>query len=350
MEYIFDPLAYIHKLGGQELGYSHGEPAKARGRYFYISKRCLEFFPPLSEIALNDYVLVDVVPPFSDDIVLTKFVYHNDSTAGEGTRDEYRIYLNSATDPDRDYFKQEDIVVFLKMYGSEPGPQDSELPTGKSFVYKMLRYSMTDRVYPKLLSILEASDARSKSHALIPLAELTFLDGLRRVKLGKKIIPTEVVEEALNEPLMHLAIAAEPEAEATRVMRSRSFRDLVLYFYDYKCAITGKDFVIDFNDYTNLEAAHILARSFGGGSHPSNGMALERNLHWAFDKGFFTLTEDYKVEVHPKAMSFPFLKDKHGQELILPEDSRSRPSPESIRWHRSNVFGIFLKTDLSDQS
>jgi hypothetical protein len=341
MEYVFDPLAYIHKLNKHELGYRHGEAGKA-GRYFYISKKCLDFFPPLSDVVLNDHVLIDVIPPFSDDIVLTKFVYHNDKIADEGTRDEYRIYLNSAIDPTRDYFKEDDIVVMLKLYSTEVEPQELDMPRGKSFVYKILLYNSTDREYEKLAGMLEiASDLPSRSHTLIALSQLTFLDGLRRVKLGKKIIPTEVVEEALSEPVIHGAIV---EAETTKVMRSRSFRDLILYFYNYKCAITGKSFVIEYNDYTNLEAAHICARAAGGGSHPSNGMALERNLHWAFDKGFFTLTADCKVEVHPKAMGFPFLKEKHGAGLQIPEDSRSKPNFESIKWHRDNVFGLFLKS------
>lgn len=342
MEYIFDPLAYIHKLNQQELGFRHGEAGKA-GRYFYISKKCLEFFPPLSDVVLNDHVLIDIVPPFSDDIVLTKFVYHNDKTAAGGTRDEYRIYLNSATDKGRDYFKEDDIVVMLKLYNADIDTQDLEMPSGKSFVYKILRYTSRDREYEKLSALLEvAADPPVKSHALVALSQLTFLDSLRRVRLGKRIIPIEVVEEALSEPVIYTAL---PEAEPTRVMRSRSFRDLILYFYNYKCAVTGKSFVVEYNDYINLEAAHICARASGGGSHPSNGMALERNLHWAFDKGFFTLTLDCKIEVHPKAMVFPYLREKHGVELQVPEDSRSRPNPSSIKWHRDNVFGLFLKTE-----
>ena len=74
-------------------------------------------------------------------------------------------------------------------------------------------------------------------------------------------------------------------------------------------------------------------------------MALERNLHWAFDKGFFTVTDEYKVEVHPEAMRVPYLSEKHGQTLVVPEDSRTRPNIESLKWHRENVFGLFLKTE-----
>ena len=109
--------------------------------------------------------------------------------------------------------------------------------------------------------------------------------------------------------------------------------------------MTEKNVFIDYKDLNNLEAAHIIARSAGGGSHPSNGMALERNLHWAFDKGFFTVTDDYKIEVHPEAMKVPYLKSKNGLGILTPEDSRSKPNKDSLKWHRENVFGIFLRAE-----
>lgn len=332
----FDQLAYIHKANAQELGYRGGRPHKA-GRYFYVSKNCLDFFPPLSEVVLNDHVFLEVTPPFSEDVVLTNFVFHNDSTASDGTRNEYRIYLNNAIDPRGEFFEPEDIIVFLKVYVSDTAEEDG---AQKSFIYKLLRYTLQNSEYQKLGSILEAVDRRSGSHALVQLKELTFLDGLRRINFGKKIIPNEVIDEALNEPAIHEISA---EAESTRIMRSRSFRDLVLYFYEYKCAITGNSMVIDHQSFINLEAAHICARAAGGGSHPSNGLSLERNLHWAFDKGFFTINDDFTIKVHPEAMRIPYLNEKDGVHLNIPQDSRSQPSLESLRWHRENVFGIFLR-------
>lgn len=333
-EFTFEPVVYIHKTNSQELGYRSGLPHKA-GRYFYVSKGALDFFPPLSEVVLNDHVLIDVAPPFNEQVVLSNFVYHNDKKSADGSRDEYRLYLNNAIDPERDYFKPDDIVVFVKVWVT-----DISSETGKSFVYKLLRYQEGQREYDKLNNLLKAADSRKGSHAIVRMEELVFLDGLRRIKFGKKIIPDEVIEDALNEPTIH---EVSPEAETTRIMRSRSFRDLVLYFYEYKCAITGKKLVIDHESFINLEAAHICARAAGGGSHPSNGMALERNLHWAFDKGFFTIKDDYSIDIHPKAMRIPYLAEKQGMVMETPADPRSKPALESLQWHRENVFGLFLK-------
>ncbi|MBU2614970.1 MAG: HNH endonuclease, partial [Elusimicrobia bacterium] len=269
-----------------------------------------------------------------DDIVLTRYVYHNDAVAASGTRNEYRVYLNSGNDPGRDYYKADDIIVMVK------------IKTEDNFTYKILHYSPSDRDYERLNSLLTAADPSRKSHALIALKELTFLEALRKIRLGKKIIPKEIIDEAFAEPVSHAPAAEEDKDYTTRVIRSRSFRDLVLYFYEYRCAVTNKILFIDYKDFNNLEAAHIMARSAGGGSNPSNGIALERNLHWAFDKGFFTVTEEYKIEVHPDAMRVPYLKDKHGTAIFTPQDSRSKPNNEAIKWHKDNVFGLFLRAEL----
>jgi hypothetical protein len=334
MEGDFETRVYARKLNAQELGYRKGISGSA-GRYFLISKGALNFFPPLSDIVINDNVLIDVIPPFSDDIVLTKYVYHNDGVASDGTRDEYRLYLNIDNDRERDYFKPDDIIVFVKINLLD-----------KTIVYKLLRYSVGEKDYQKLNDLVEANALNpKKTHALIDFKDVVFLREMRTIKIDKKIVPQEIVEEVLKLPVVEAIVTEEDKYETTRVIRNRSFRDLVMYFYEDKCAITGRQLVIEHNLFCNLEAAHIFARASGGGSHPSNGIALERNLHWAFDKGFFTLTDDFKVEVHPEAMDIPYLKEINGKKIFLPEDSRSRPNSDSIKWHREHVFGIFMRTE-----
>lgn len=337
MKNNFESVVYLRKLNAQELGYRRGRPRGA-GRYFLVSKGAAIFFPPLSEVIVNDNVFLDVIPPFSEDVVLSKYVYHNDRIAGEGTRDEYRLYLNTGNDRDRDYFKPGDIVLIVKIY-----LEDSH------FVYKFLRYQKGEIDYDKVAELLDKHALNpQKTHALAPFKEVLEIDKIRKIDVGEagnRVIPSEVIENAFEQPVDRVQVAEEDKHDVTRVLRSRSFRDLTMYFYEGKCAITGEEILISHRFLSNLEAAHILARAAGGGSHPSNAMALERNLHWAFDKGFFTLTSDYKVEVHPDAMHISYLASKHGQQIFLPQDDRSRPDKNSIQWHRVNVFGLFLKTD-----
>ena len=337
----FDDNVYVHKLNANELGYRNEKPGKA-GRFILVAKSCISYFPPLSEVALNDHVILDLIPPFTDEVVLTNYIYHNSkyaTTNDSENRDEYRVYLNSRNDTDRDFYKPSDIVLFVKIFEFEDD----------TFLYKVLQVKPSSKDYDRLNALLWEKDKQRGSHALVSMKEVTFLDSLRKINIGKKVIPEEIIKEAFEEPVSHVSITDEKKFDTTQIMRSRSFRDLVLYFYNFKCAVTGKDLFIDYKDFNNLEAAHLLARASGGGSHPSNGMALERNLHWAFDKGFFTVTfdgSDYVVEVHKDAMRVPYLASKNGQKLIIPEDSRSRPNVESLKWHKENVYGLFLKTEI----
>jgi predicted restriction endonuclease len=58
-----------------------------------------------------------------------------------------------------------------------------------------------------------------------------------------------------------------------------------------------------------LQAAHIIPTELGGSDNPTNEIPLSRNLHWAFDRGFFTIDEDYTVKVHPSVLNIELLKN-----------------------------------------
>ena len=75
---------------------------------------------------------------------------------------------------------------------------------------------------------------------------------------------------------------------------------------------------------------------------PSNGIAMCRDLHWAFDKGFFTFSDDLKVIVHPQADS-DYLRQFDGQSLRVPDNVFFAPDPEQIQYHREHIYGIFTR-------
>jgi predicted restriction endonuclease len=118
-----------------------------------------------------------------------------------------------------------------------------------------------------------------------------------------------------------------------------SFRDFVMKGYGSLCAVTKT--VIRYGSYMNLEAAHIKPKSHGGFFLPNNGVAMCRDMHWAFDKGFFTLTDKYKIEVHQETSS-EWLRSYDGAEILMPSDPFFRPKASNIQYHRENVFGLFL--------
>jgi hypothetical protein len=101
---------YLKKLTSNELGYRKGK--LTNGQMFYISKQAAGFFPPLSAQINNDTVVIEFNVEYKDNPVYLNLVYHNDKfNRQDGTRDEYRIYLNREIAPDDFFFRPNDIIV-----------------------------------------------------------------------------------------------------------------------------------------------------------------------------------------------------------------------------------------------
>lgn len=116
-----------------------------------------------------------------------------------------------------------------------------------------------------------------------------------------------------------------------------SFRILVTDAYQRACAITEE------HSLPALEAAHIKPFNESGPHEVYNGLLLRSDFHRLLDKGYITVTPDYRIEVSRR------LKDEfkngrsyypyHGRRLshlpLLPAD---RPQKELLIWHNENVF------------
>ena len=101
---------YLKKLTSNELGYRKGK--LSNGQMFYISKQAVDFFPPLSSEINNDTAVLEFNVDYIEDPIYLNLVYHNDKYNREdGTRDEYRIYLNRDIAPDDFFFRPNDIIV-----------------------------------------------------------------------------------------------------------------------------------------------------------------------------------------------------------------------------------------------
>jgi putative restriction endonuclease len=99
-----------------------------------------------------------------------------------------------------------------------------------------------------------------------------------------------------------------------------------------------------------VEAAHIVPHRFYGKDDIWNGIALCRFHHWSFDVGWFTLREDFTVEVNDRIQTVPLEEGFMGgfdvlrqlirpnQRIGLPQDNALFPHENSISWHRRNIF------------
>ncbi|MBA3041891.1 MAG: HNH endonuclease [Alphaproteobacteria bacterium] len=122
-----------------------------------------------------------------------------------------------------------------------------------------------------------------------------------------------------------------------RPFRDAKFRQHVRRVYDRTCAFTGLR-LINGGGRPEVEAAHIVPVERGGNDSIQNGIALSGTVHWMFDRGLLSMSDDFTI-----------LQSRHLNEDIshllvrdlaarVPEPSHLRPHPHFLAWHRDNIF------------
>ena len=130
-------------------------------------------------------------------------------------------------------------------------------------------------------------------------------------------------------------------AGSARRPRDPAFRQRVLTAYERRCAVCGFD--VRLGDVAlGLDAAHIRWHQAGGPDTVDNGLALCVLHHKLFDRGAFTLTEGYHVELsehlHGAGGFDVHLLNFHGRPIRAPQASAYLPAPTHLGWHRREVF------------
>ncbi|HUZ09367.1 MAG TPA: HNH endonuclease [Acidimicrobiales bacterium] len=128
---------------------------------------------------------------------------------------------------------------------------------------------------------------------------------------------------------------------AERVVRARLhqpiFRQRVLLAYGNQCSLCH------LRHTRLLDAAHVLADADGGEPIVTNGIAMCKIHHAAYDADIFGISPDYKVGVRPDVMTEidgPTLRHTlqaiDGAVIGLPKQRSAKPNPEllDLRWRR----------------
>jgi len=92
-----------------------------------------------------------------------------------------------------------------------------------------------------------------------------------------------------------------------------------------------------------LNASHIKPYSQNGPHEVRNGLLLREDLHTLFDRGYLTVTKDYRVEVSRRIKEdYGNGRDyyaMHGRRLVvLPENTMDLPGAEYLEWHNERVY------------
>lgn len=143
-----------------------------------------------------------------------------------------------------------------------------------------------------------------------------------------------------------LGFGEDPQPEITRpisqLILNRPFRDAkfkqhVRIVYNRTCAFTGLR-LINGRGRPEVETAHIKPVEHNGPDSIRNGIALSGTVHWMFDRGLLSLSDDFTI-----------LKSRHLNhdvdhllrpdfKALVPSDSKLQPHPHYLDWHRNNCF------------
>lgn len=114
------------------------------------------------------------------------------------------------------------------------------------------------------------------------------------------------------------------------------FRVAVMDAYGRACAVTTE------HSLPVLEAAHIQPYAEQGRHDVTNGLLLRSDVHRLFDRGYVTVTPDYRFRVserlredYANGRTYYALE---GRRIAVPADARLAPSREALDWHGARRF------------
>jgi len=136
--------------------------------------------------------------------------------------------------------------------------------------------------------------------------------------------------------------AEDPAERAADPVRSAAFARTIKEVYDYRCAASGVRFRL--GDLTIVDACHLIPFAETGNDHPTNGIALSKNHHWAFDRHLITpyATEtklvwrtapcrDDRLEGHKELLQL------EGRSVLLPREKRFWPADDGLQWRAERL-------------
>jgi putative restriction endonuclease len=115
----------------------------------------------------------------------------------------------------------------------------------------------------------------------------------------------------------------------------------VVKAYAHCCALCGIR-MLTLDGHTAVDASHIKPWSLSRDDRPANGMALCKLCHWSFDKGLLGKSQRYTVMSSAQLFAHDnfsgHLSSLKGRVIGKPPERMHWPDPDSLRWHRREVF------------
>lgn len=175
--------------------------------------------------------------------------------------------------------------------------------------------------------------------AVLPVADAIIDDVLERGLAP--LLNAGATEDGLTDRTLPSDLITRSVREVVRnvTVREKAFRfKVVEEAYGGRCAFTGLRLTNGFGR-AEADAAHIRSVASGGPDVVSNGLALSRTMHWAFDRGLVTVSDAGEIIVVERGFPDDLRRIFRPEMRVLPPArTEQQPHPAFLSWHREHVF------------
>lgn len=129
--------------------------------------------------------------------------------------------------------------------------------------------------------------------------------------------------------------------ETKTVVRDAAFRKVIISIYEHRCAFCELQ-ILNSLGQNIVDGSHIMPFSQFYDDRIDNGISLCKNHHWAFDKGWFSISDDFAIlvkdDLREDAPNSKPMQQFKGDRIHLPDQEQHYPRLDALRWHRQHVF------------
>lgn len=165
------------------------------------------------------------------------------------------------------------------------------------------------------------------------------------IQNSTSLVAEDTPEYGRSSHLLTRALRPRPRACGPRTMRSSKTPPIprrccrkIFAIYDHQCAACGLRIKLPAgSDVSFIDAAHLIPFSESQNDHPTNGLALCKNHHWAMDRNLIAPAPDHhwhvsKVPDPRRSSGEKELIALSRQALLLPQDEAFHPDAEGLKW------------------
>jgi putative restriction endonuclease len=198
-------------------------------------------------------------------------------------------------------------------------------------------------VHPLAAPPLRGDKDTGKVFASIDWDFANFLDPIEREEAREILVSRYFPENASSvkalfwDPEHTRKIDVQEADQDLYPTRSASFRKVITEIYDYQCAACGLRINIHPGNITFVDAAHIIPFTESHNDHPTNGIALCKNHHWAMDQNLIAPNPEgiwsvSKILDRRRSKGEEILIDLAGEPILSPKEPAYAPSRDALRW------------------